>query len=51
VRRVQQEARANSRNYNMSGAAAFARNLALRLMGGNGLRARYDWIYDWRPDQ
>jgi salicylate hydroxylase len=50
VRRVQQEARANSRTYHMSGAAALARNLALHLMGGERLRARYDWIYDWRPD-
>jgi salicylate hydroxylase len=50
VRRVQQEARANSRTYHMSGAAALARNLAMHLMGGERLRARYDWIYDWRPD-
>jgi salicylate hydroxylase len=50
IRRIQQEARANSRTYHLSGAAAFARNLAMRLMGGERLRARYDWIYDWRPD-
>ena len=50
VRRVQQEARANSRIYHMSGAAALARNIALQMMGGERLRARYDWIYDWRPD-
>jgi salicylate hydroxylase len=50
VRRVQQEARANSRTYHMSGPAALARNLAMRIMGGERLRARYDWIYDWRPD-
>jgi salicylate hydroxylase len=50
IRKVQQEARANSRTYHLSGAAALARNLAMRLMGGERLRARYDWIYDWRPD-
>lgn len=50
VRRVQQEARANSRTYHMSGAAALARNVAMQMMGGERLRARYDWIYDWRPD-
>lgn len=50
VRRVQQEARANSRTYHMAGPAALARNLAMRLMGGERLRARYDWLYDWRPD-
>lgn len=50
VRRVQQEARANSRTYHLSGPWALARNLAMRMMGGERLRARYDWIYDWRPD-
>lgn len=50
VRRVQQEARANSRTYHLSGPSALARNLAMRMMGGERLRARYDWIYDWRPD-
>lgn len=50
VRRVQQEARANSNTYHLSGPAALARNLAMHLMGGERLRARYDWIYDWRPD-
>ncbi len=50
VRRVQREARSNSRTYHMSGAAALARNLAMRMIGAERLRARYDWIYDWRPD-
>jgi salicylate hydroxylase len=50
VRRVQQQARANSRTYHLGGAAALTRNLAMRMMGGERLRARYDWIYDWRPD-
>ena len=36
--------------YHLAGPPAFARNLAMRLMGGNRLRARYDWLYDWRPD-
>ena len=49
VRRVQQAALANSHTYHMSGPTAFARNLVMRLMGGERLRARYDWIYDWRP--
>lgn len=37
------------RVYHLSGPAAFARNLAMRLLGGDGLRARHDWIYAWRP--
>ncbi len=43
-------ARDNSRTYHLAGAAALARNLAMRLIGGDRLRARYDWLYDWRPD-
>jgi salicylate hydroxylase len=50
VRRVQRAARANSRNYHLSGPSVIARNLAMRWLGGERLRARYDWIYDWRPD-
>ncbi|MFN3350852.1 FAD-dependent monooxygenase [Pseudorhodoplanes sp.] len=50
ARKVQREARANSRTYHMAGTAALARNLAMRMMGGERLRARYDWLYDWRPD-
>ena len=30
--------------------SALARNLAMRWLGGDRLRARYDWLYDWRPD-
>ncbi len=50
VHRVQSGARANSRNYHLSGPSVIARNLAMRWLGGERLRARYDWIYDWRPD-
>ncbi len=35
--------------YHLTGPAAFARNLAMRLLGGDMLRARQDWIYAWRP--
>ena len=35
----------------MSGPEALARNLVMRAMGGERLRARYDWLYDWHaPD-
>jgi salicylate hydroxylase len=47
--RAQRAAARNSRLYHLGGAAALARNLALRAMGGQNLRARYDWLYDWAP--
>jgi salicylate hydroxylase len=47
--RAQRAAARNSRLYHLQGPAALARNLALRAMGGQKLRARYDWIYDWAP--
>jgi salicylate hydroxylase len=47
--RAQQHARRNGRVYHLKRSAAFARDLALRLMGGNRLLRRYDWLYDWRP--
>jgi len=50
LRRVQSAAQTNGRTYHLSGAPAFARNLAMRLIGGERLRSRYDWLYDWRPE-
>jgi salicylate hydroxylase len=47
--RVQRTARWNDRLYHLKGPLAWLRNLALRLMGGQNLRRRYDWVYDWRP--
>jgi salicylate hydroxylase len=49
VARVQRTARRNSRIYHLAGTEAFVRNLYLRFAGGNRLRRRYDWLYDWRP--
>jgi salicylate hydroxylase len=51
VHRVQRAARANSRSYHLSGPTVIARNLAMRWLGGERLRARYDWLYDWRPSE
>lgn len=50
VRRVQAAARANGRTYHLSGPPALGRNLGMRWLGGERLRTRYDWLYDWRPD-
>jgi salicylate hydroxylase len=47
--RAQRHARRNGRVYHLKGPAAFARDLALAMTGGNRLLHRYDWLYDWRP--
>jgi salicylate hydroxylase len=49
--RAQQASRRQGRIYGLSGPEAFVRNLAMRAMGGEKLRARYDWLYDWKPPE
>jgi salicylate hydroxylase len=46
--RAQQMSRRQGRIYGLSGPEALVRNLAMRAMGGEKLRARYDWLYDWQ---
>jgi salicylate hydroxylase len=46
--RAQREAQRNGKRYHLSGARAFARNMALRAMGGERLLRRYDWLYGWK---
>jgi salicylate hydroxylase len=48
IARVRRAAQQNGTIYHMSGPMAFARNAAMRLLGGPRLMARQDWIYDWR---
>jgi salicylate hydroxylase len=48
VARVQRAARAQGRIYHLTGAAALARDLAIKAMGPQRLLARQDWIYGWR---
>jgi salicylate hydroxylase len=43
--RVQIEARKQADVYHMRGPLGFARDAAMRLMGGRRLAARYDWLY------
>jgi salicylate hydroxylase len=45
---IQRAARQSGRIYHLAGAAALARDLAIRLMGPTRMLARQDWIYDWR---
>jgi salicylate hydroxylase len=48
---AQLRSRRQARLYGMTGPEALIRNLAMRVMGGEKLRARYDWLYDWKaPD-
>ncbi|PZA13931.1 monooxygenase [Rhodopseudomonas palustris] len=49
VRQVQRLARQNGTIYHLPGAAALARDVAMRALGPNRLLARQGWIYDWRP--
>ncbi len=48
--RVQREARNAGKIYHLMPPASLARNLAMRTIGGEKLRTRYDWLYDWRGD-
>ncbi len=43
--KVQLQSRAQGRIYHLSGPAAFARDTAMRALGGERLLARYDWLY------
>jgi len=49
--RAQQFSRRQDRIYGRSGPEGFVRNMAMRAMGGERLRARYDWLYSWQPPQ
>jgi salicylate hydroxylase len=48
VMRVQRAARQSGRIYHLRGAAALARDLAIRAIGPKRMLARQNWIYDWR---
>jgi salicylate hydroxylase len=47
--RVQRAARRAGSLYHYSGPDAVARDLFMRIAGGNRLLKHYDWIYDWQP--
>jgi len=48
TQRAQKTARRQGRIYGQSGPEAVIRNLALRIMGGERLLSRYDWVYQWQ---
>jgi salicylate hydroxylase len=47
--RVRRAAQHSGRIYHLTGAMAFARDLAIKMIGPQRMLARQDWIYDWRP--
>jgi 2-polyprenyl-6-methoxyphenol hydroxylase-like FAD-dependent oxidoreductase len=49
--RAQRASRRQARIYGRSGPEALIRNLGMRLLGGERLRARYDWLYNWQPPE
>lgn len=50
--RAQQVSHKQGGIYGRSGPEALVRNLGMKFMGGDRLRAHYDWIYTWRsPDE
>lgn len=48
VARVQQASRDNGRNYHFGRPWSFARDYGLKRLGAEGLRRRYNWLYDWQ---
>ncbi len=46
---AQDASRKQGKIYSMSGPEALVRNLGMRLLGGEKLLERQDWIYSWKP--
>jgi salicylate hydroxylase len=49
--RAQRVSHKQGRIYGLSGPEALLRNIAMKTMGGERLRRRYDWIYTWQPPE
>ncbi len=47
--RVQQMSRKQGNIYGLTGPEAVIRNVGMRMLGGERLLARQDWLYNWRP--
>ncbi|MGD9846424.1 MAG: FAD-dependent monooxygenase [Variibacter sp.] len=46
--RAVREAARNGRIYHLPGPLGFVRNAVMASLGGERLKKRYDWLYDWR---
>ncbi|MEJ2625267.1 MAG: FAD-dependent monooxygenase [Pseudolabrys sp.] len=51
TQRVREASRKQGKIYGMSGPEALVRNLGMRLLGGDRLLARQDWLYGWTPPE
>ncbi|MGH6726069.1 MAG: FAD-dependent monooxygenase [Pseudolabrys sp.] len=49
--RAQFMSRRQGRIYGLTGPEALMRNLTMRVLGGERLRARNDWLYNWQPPE
>lgn len=47
--RAQAASRQQGKIYGQTGPEALIRNIGMKLLGGNQLLHRYDWVYRWRP--
>jgi salicylate hydroxylase len=49
--RAQHVSHKQGKIYGLSGPEAAVRNLGMMALGGERLRRRYDWVYNWRPPE
>ncbi len=49
--RAQKASASQAKIYGKTGPEALVRNLVMKAMGGEKLRARYDWLYTWKPPE
>jgi salicylate hydroxylase len=47
--RAQHVSRKQGKLYGQTGPEALIRNFGMRLLGGEKLLRRYDWLYNWQP--
>ncbi len=49
--RAQDASRRQAKIYGRGGPEALIRDFGMKLLGGERLRARYDWLYTWQPPE
>lgn len=51
ARKVRRAARTNGIIYHLSGLPAVARDQTMRMLGGERMLGRHDWLYGWWPSE